>query len=87
MTKEEMKYKIEELQQRVEELENDVDYWQKEYADMEEIKDDLDYKLADMEISNGIKNINNFIFRLKIDDMYSEKLKDYIEQYLKFYNY
>ena len=35
MTKEEMKEKIEKLEEKISQLENDVDYWQKEYNDLE----------------------------------------------------
>lgn len=44
-------------------------------------------KLADVDDSKIIKNIDNFLWRLSIDNYeLSEKIKPFIEEYLKFYN-
>lgn len=44
-------------------------------------------KLADVDDSKVIKNIDNFLWRLSIDNYeLSEKIKPFIEEYLKFYN-
>lgn len=85
-TKAELIELIKELEDKVEELENDVDYWQEEYNDMEEQKEELDEQLADMEIANGIKDINNFIWKLKLDNLYSRELEEFINIYLRCYN-
>lgn len=34
----------------------------------------------------SIKNLENFIWRLKLDGVYTDKLEDFINNYLKFYN-
>lgn len=86
LKKEELIIKVEELENKVKELEQDVDYWIKEYNDLEEIKDDLESQIENLEIENGIKDINNFIWKLKIDNLYDPKLENFIENYLKFYN-
>ena len=86
-TKAELLKLVEELEAKIEHLENDVDYWIDEYNDMEERAEDLDNQLADMEIANGIKNIHNFIYELKLDNLYNDKLDKFINIYLKYHNY
>lgn len=36
--------------------------------------------------SSSIKDIDNFIFKLKNDDLYSEELATFIDNYIKYYN-
>lgn len=44
-------------------------------------------KLADIDDSRVIKDVDNFLWRLSIDNYeLSEKIKPFIEEYLKFYN-
>lgn len=76
----------EELEEKIKELENEVDYWKEKYNDMEEIKDDLDCRLADLEMKGGINDLDNFIWRLKLDGFYCDKLQAFIDEYLKYYN-
>ena len=85
-TKAELLELIEELQQKVERLENDVDYWQDEYNDLEEKCDDLECQIEDLAIKNCIKDINNFIWKLKLENLYTEELEEFINNYVKFYN-
>ena len=84
MTKAELQEELTELQEKVEQLENDVDYWQHEYNDLEEIKEELEEELS--KYSGGITNIDNFIWKLKLDNLYTDKLKDFINNYIKYYN-
>lgn len=84
MTKAELQEELTELQEKVEQLENDVDYWQHEYWDLEEIKEELDEELS--KYSGGIMDIDNFIWRLKLDNLYTDKLNDFINDYIKLYN-
>lgn len=86
-TKEELIEIIEELQADKERLENDLDYWQKEYEYQEEEVEDLTNQIEDLEVSNGIKDINNFLWILRRDDYdLFEKSKSFIDNYLRFYN-
>lgn len=85
-TKDELIEVIEELQEKVEQLENDVDYWKTEYDDVEEQREELETQIEDLTSYDGIKNIDNFIFKLKTENMYTDELKEFIENYLKFYN-
>lgn len=86
MTKEEMKEKIEKLEEKISQLENDVDYWQKEYNDLEEIKEELECQVEDLSMKGGINDLDNFIWRLKLDGLYFDELQKFIDRYLKFYN-
>jgi len=86
MTRQELEERIEELKEEKEQLENDVDYWKSEYEDLEEQLEDANNQIEDLEISNGIKDINNFIWRLKLDNLYSNKIENFINEYLRFYN-
>ena len=85
-TKEELKEKISNLQEKIETLENDVDYWQKEYNDLDEQLDEVNSQLEELEYYDGIKDIDNFIWRLKLDNLYTKELEKFIENYIKFYN-
>ena len=85
-TKAELIEKIEELEEKIEHLENDVDYWQKEYEILDEELDKVNSQLEDMIIENGIKDINNFIWKLKLDNLYSKELENFLCNYLKYYN-
>jgi len=56
---------------------------------IQEIRDILDEmdELTDVDDSRVIKNVDNFIWKLSIDNYeLSEKIKPFIEEYLKYYN-
>ena len=44
------------------------------------------YDTIEEKSNNGIKDINNFKRELKREGLYSEKLDDFIEEYMKYYN-
>lgn len=61
--------------------------------DIEEILDCITENISQIaeildkdDSSKVIKNIDDFIFRLKIDGLHDEKLEKFINDYLKFYN-
>ena len=56
--------------------------------DLEYARDELNklYDTIEEKLNNGIKDINNFKRELKRDGLYSEKLEDFIEQYMLYYN-
>lgn len=86
-TKEELIGIIEDLTNEKEALENDVEYWIDQHKDLEEQVDDLTNQIDELQIYDGIKDINNFLWRLKIDDYdLFEKIKPFIDNYLRFYN-
>lgn len=85
-TKDELIDLVEEYEEKIKSLEDDVDYWQREYDDMEEERDKLQEQLDDVEEYEGVKNLDNFIQRLKLDNLYTDKLENFIDDYLKFHN-
>lgn len=85
-TKEELIGLIEELNEKIEELENDVDYWQDEYNNMEEEKEKLEEQLDDQIGNEGIKSLENFIWKLKLDNLYTPELEDFINNYYMRYH-
>lgn len=50
-----------------------------------ELENDLDE--ARYEKEDTIINMKEFIFRLKLENLYSNELKDFIEEYLTMYNF
>lgn len=52
--------------------------------ELEEKIEELEEKLA--EYQEDYVNIDNFIQRLKLDNLYDEKIENFIEEYLKYYN-
>ena len=88
MTKEQLKEQLEDLQNKVEILENDVDYWQ-EYANdiaiqKEELEETLKYMVE--KTNNVISDVNNFKFKLKINNLLTDELEKFIENYIKYEN-
>lgn len=86
MTKEQLKEQLEELQNKVEQLENDVDYWE-EYANdiaiqKEELEETLKYMVE--KTNNVISDVNNFKFKLKINNLLTDELEKFIENYIKY---
>lgn len=77
---------IQELFEKIEELENDVDYWEKQFNDMEEMKDDLECKLDDLESFEGIKDLEEFKWQLKLDGLWDIKIEEFLDHYLKYHN-
>lgn len=56
--------------------------------DLEYARDELNrlYDTLEEKPNNGIKDINNFKRELKKDGLYNQKLEDFIEQYMLYYN-
>ena len=57
-------------------------------SDLQDAKDELYdiYNLIEESSKNSIKDIDNFKRELKRDGLYSEKLEEFIEQYIIYYN-
>ena len=87
MTKEQLKNIVEDQEDKIGELENDVEYWKREYVELEEQYDQLEKELDDEEYEIRIKNKDNFIFKLKTEELYDEKIIKFIEDYLNYWNY
>lgn len=85
-TKAELLDLIEELEEKIDSLEDDVEYWQCEYDDMEKECDRLKEELKEVDYVADIRSLDNFIWKLKLDNLYTEELEEFIENYVKFYN-
>ena len=82
MTKAELEKDRDEWKQQAESLQEDLDSLNEAYYELE-------CKLADYEDSllfNGIKDLDNFIFRAKVDGVWNEKLQQFIDYYIKYHN-
>ena len=78
--RDEWKQQAESLQEQAESLQDALDYLHEAYVELEE----QNYKLTNN--TNCIYSLEDFIFRLKIDNLYSSELEKFIEDYKRFYN-
>ena len=77
---------VEELEERIERLKNDVEYWEHEYDEMEEQRDDLKQQLQELQYVADIRSLDNFIWKLKLENLYTKELEEFICNYVKYYN-
>ena len=82
MTKAELQKDRDEWKQQAESLQDDLDSLNEAYSELEAIN----YKLSNKMDTNSIYDLEDFIFRLKIDNLYSTELEKFIEDYKRFYN-
>ena len=82
MTKAELQKDRDEWKQQAESLQDDLDSLNEAYAELEE----QNYKLTNNMDINSIYDLDDFIFRLKIENLYSTELEKFIEDYKRFYN-
>ena len=82
MTKAELQIDRDEWKQQAESLQDELDSLNEAYAELEE----QNYKLTNNIGANCIYNLEDFIFRLKVDDLYTDELGKFIEDYMRFYN-
>lgn len=75
----EAKETINELEQRVEDLEIELDCANDEIQDLEN-------QINNFQDWDGIKDMDNFIWKLKLDNLYTEKLEEFIKNYFKWHN-
>ena len=77
------------------ELEKDRDEWKQQAESLQEELDSLNEYVTELENENyelsndicgGIKDIDRFIYRLKLEDLWTDELGDFLENYLKFHN-
>ena len=82
MTKAELEKDGDEWKQQAESLQEELDSLNEAYGELEE----KNYKLSNNININSIYDLDDFIFRLKIDNLYSAELEKFIEDYMRFYN-
>lgn len=82
MTKAELQKDRDEWKEEAESLQDELDSLNEAYAKLEE----QNYKLSNNMDINSIYDLDDFIFRLKVDDLYTDELGKFIEDYMRFYN-
>ena len=82
MTKAELQKDRDEWKQQAESLQDDLDSLNEAYSELEAIN----YKLSNKMNTNSIYDLEDFIFRLKVDGLYTDELGKFIEDYMRFYN-
>ena len=82
MKKAELDAENKELKEKVENLEDEITGLEEAYTEMEHKL----YEYANNPEALGIKDIDNFRFRLKVENLYTEELENFIEYYLKYHN-
>ena len=82
MTKAELQIDRDEWKQQAESLQDELDSLNEAYAELEE----QNYELTNIIGTNCIYSLEDFIFRLKVDDLYTDELGKFIEDYMRFYN-
>ena len=82
MTKAELQKDRDEWKQQAESLQDDLESLNEAHSELEAIN----YKLSNKMDTNSIYDLEDFIFRLKIDNLYSTELEKFIEDYKRFYN-
>ena len=82
MKKAELDAENKELKEKVENLEDEITGLEEAYTEMENKL----YEYANNPEALGIKDIDNFRFRLKVENLYTEELENFIEYYLKYHN-
>ena len=82
MTKAELQKDRDEWKEEAESLQDELDSLNEAYTELEEIN----YKLTNNMDINSIYDLDDFIFRLKIENLYSDELERFIEDYMRFYN-
>lgn len=86
-TKEELIQIIKEKDERIEELEEDLKDTQLENDELSEENDKLESQLEDQIGEEGIKSLENFIWKLKLDNLYTPELESFInDYYMRYHN-
>ena len=82
MTKAELEMENEILEGRIQELEDELDSLNEAYYDLEKINADLVNSVGDYYITD----VDNFISRLKMEDLYTPELEKFMEYYMRYHN-
>ena len=51
-----------------------------------ELEVELEDIKSQFESDKCIKNLDNFILKLKVDNVYTQQMEEFINQYMRFYN-
>lgn len=83
-TKEELIEIIKDQEETINKLNDDVDYWINEANEFEEQLEEANTELEDA--TYGIKDIDNFIWKLKANNLYTKEIEKFLNYYLRYYN-
>ena len=72
------------IQDLLNDINNFLDTINDSINEIDGIVNDIDEKLE--EYGDSIKDVNNFIFELKLNNLYSQELEKFIYEYLKYKN-
>lgn len=87
MTKEQLKNKIEELEDKIGELEDKIGIYENDLEFAYEEQENLENQLEDALSNQGdLKSLENFTWRLKLENLYVPELEKFIDNYMMFYN-
>lgn len=86
MEKEKLEKELAEAKETITELEQKVDDLETELDCANDELEDLRVQVNKFEEYDGIKDMDNFIWRLKQDNLYTEKLEEFIKNYFKWHN-
>ena len=81
MTKAELEQELKDWKTTAESLQEELDALNEAYCELE----DKNFKLSN-NINSGIKNVEDFIFRMKCDGYWTVEIQNFIDMYIKFYN-
>lgn len=82
MTKPELEKRNIELENENNRLYDELDY----YRDMEHRALEMEKQADEIMSKFPFKNWDNFITRMKIENLYTQEFEDFVNDYLKFYN-
>ena len=83
MTKEELIGRCRKLQSSIKRLEDELEGLSDCYSELENrLADEINY----LDERSSIFDVDDFKWRLRVDDMLTPQLESFIENYLKFYN-
>ncbi len=82
MTKAELQKDRDEWKQQAESLQDDLDMLNEAYNELERINADLVNNLSAYYISD----VEDFIFQLKVENLYTPELEQFMEYYLRWHN-
>jgi flagellar biosynthesis chaperone FliJ len=84
LTKEELIARCKKLQSENENLQDELDSLSDCYTEME---NQLAERINALDAVDIIKDVDHFKYRLQLDNLLTQELESFIENYLRFYNY
>jgi len=83
MTKAELLVYVKNIQEELDEARTDLAV---AYSDNDDLQEQIDDLENNEEGPVGIINVDNFIFKLKIENLHSDKLESFINEYITYHN-